>query len=157
MLYLGCQSCCLCNNHEKLCASLFKMDDRDTRRCWRSNYPVPSFEMFLMKHDSVHAAGLLECLGVYVSLRSFCSNLTSMPMLPCCPQGVLEKQKGSVQLEVQTRSCEYGRIFKYDAIRPQLLEHMPALDEATYSRNLGSALPTDTAAAAPQVGLLCMH
>ncbi|KAK9838207.1 hypothetical protein WJX84_012119, partial [Apatococcus fuscideae] len=66
-------------------------------------------------------------------------------------QAVLEKQKGSVQLEVQTRSCEYGRIFKYDAIRPQLLEHMPALDEATYSRNLGSALPTDTAAAAPQV------
>ena len=66
-------------------------------------------------------------------------------------QAILQKQVGSVQLEVQARSCEYGRIFKYETIRPQLLEHMPALDEATYSRNLGSSLPTDTAAAAPQV------
>lgn len=63
----------------------------------------------------------------------------------------MKKQVGSVQLEVQARSCEYGRIFKYETIRPQLLEHMPALDEATYSRSLGSSLPADTAAAAPQV------
>ncbi len=39
----------------------------------------------------------------------------------------------SPALEVQTRACEYTASFQHDAIRPHLFEHMPALDEATYS------------------------
>jgi hypothetical protein len=39
----------------------------------------------------------------------------------------------SPALEVQTRACEYAASFQNDEIRPQLFEHMPALDEATYS------------------------
>lgn len=45
---------------------------------------------------------------------------------------IIERYQHSVQLEVQQRSCEYGRIFKHDAIRSQLLERMPALDESDY-------------------------
>lgn len=39
----------------------------------------------------------------------------------------------SPALEVQTRACEYTAAFLHNEIRPQLFEHMPALDEATYS------------------------
>ena len=39
----------------------------------------------------------------------------------------------SPALEVQTRACEYTASFEHEAIRPHLFEHMPALDEATYS------------------------
>ncbi|EFJ49536.1 hypothetical protein VOLCADRAFT_101862 [Volvox carteri f. nagariensis] len=46
------------------------------------------------------------------------------------------------QLDVQTRrvgpgswSCEYGKVFSHERIRPQLLERMPALDEAEYLRS----------------------
>lgn len=42
----------------------------------------------------------------------------------------------SEELEVQGRACEYGRTFRHEAIRSQLFEHMPALDEATYSRRV---------------------
>ncbi|GFR48866.1 hypothetical protein Agub_g10715 [Astrephomene gubernaculifera] len=40
----------------------------------------------------------------------------------------------STQLEVQTRSTEYGKVFSHERIRAQLLERMPALDEAEYLR-----------------------
>ena len=48
------------------------------------------------------------------------------------PQALVAKHAGSSDLEIQSRSCEYGRLFQFDSIRPQLLEPMPALDEATY-------------------------
>eukprot|EP00877_Chromochloris_zofingiensis_P004784 jgi/Chrzof1/14306/Cz08g32120.t1 len=57
---------------------------------------------------------------------------------------IIERYQHSVQLEVQQRSCEYGRIFKHDAIRSQLLERMPALDESDY---YGTNLADSTAAA----------
>ena len=38
----------------------------------------------------------------------------------------------SPALEVQTRACEYTASFQH-ASRPDWFEHMPALDEATYS------------------------
>ena len=47
----------------------------------------------------------------------------------------------SEELEVQGRACEYGRTFRHEAIRSQLFEHMPALDETTYSRCDGTPLP----------------
>ena len=47
-------------------------------------------------------------------------------------QTLVAKHAGSSDLEIQSRSCEYGRLFRFDSIRPQLLEPMPALDEATY-------------------------
>jgi hypothetical protein len=48
-------------------------------------------------------------------------------------QALVGKYSSSSQLEVQQRSCEYGRTFLHNAIRPQLFEHMPALDESTYA------------------------
>jgi len=38
----------------------------------------------------------------------------------------------SSNLEIQSRACEYGQLFRFSAIKGQLLEAMPALDEATY-------------------------
>jgi AP-1 complex subunit gamma-1 len=43
---------------------------------------------------------------------------------------------GSARLEVQSRSVEYSRLFEFDAIRPQVLEHMPAMEEAAYDAAL---------------------
>ena len=64
---------------------------------------------------------------------------------PCCPfpasppQVLVDQYTGSSILEVQTRSCEYSHIFKLDKIRGALLEHIPPLDESTYSRNIGNS------------------
>ncbi|MEW5304167.1 MAG: hypothetical protein WDW36_006798 [Sanguina aurantia] len=62
---------------------------------------------------------------------------------------LLDRQGKSPLLEVQTRSCEYKAMFKYDALRPQLLERMPALDESEYAAITGhsTAALTDGAAA----------
>ena len=60
----------------------------------------------------------------------------------------MEQYKGSAILEVQARSCEYSRMFKLDGMRAALLEHIPPLDEATYSRNLGNSQVIDAAGAA---------
>jgi hypothetical protein len=47
-------------------------------------------------------------------------------------QGLLEMHTKSSNLEIQSRACEYGQLFRFSAIKGQLLEAMPALDEATY-------------------------
>ena len=46
----------------------------------------------------------------------------------------MEAYASSENLEVQGRACEYRRTFGHEAIRSQLFEHMPALDESTYTR-----------------------
>jgi len=50
------------------------------------------------------------------------------------PQALVEVYSSSENLEVQGRACEYKRTFGHEAIRSQLFEHMPALDESTYTR-----------------------
>lgn len=58
----------------------------------------------------------------------------------CFPaQAIIARDRTSVALEVQARACEYGHLFGYSQLRTQLLEHMPALDEAHYSRNVATA------------------
>lgn len=47
-------------------------------------------------------------------------------------QALVGRHARSSDLEIQSRSCEYGKLFRFDGIRPQLLEPMPALDEANY-------------------------
>lgn len=64
----------------------------------------------------------------------------------------MEQYQGSAILEVQARSCEYSHMFKLDGMRGALLEHIPPLDESTYTRNLGNSQVLDAAAAA-QVSL----
>ncbi len=63
-------------------------------------------------------------------------------------QGIVEQYRGSSILEVQARSCEYSHMFKLDGMRAALLEHIPPLDESTYTRNLGNSQVIDGAAAA---------
>eukprot|EP00878_Enallax_costatus_P013642 GHUV01014265.1.p1 GENE.GHUV01014265.1~~GHUV01014265.1.p1 ORF type:complete len:761 (+),score=273.69 GHUV01014265.1:204-2486(+) len=51
---------------------------------------------------------------------------------------LVERNKSSVLLEVQNRSCEYSRMLgAHSDIAPQLLERMPALDEQEYYRTTG--------------------
>ena len=50
-------------------------------------------------------------------------------------------------LESQARSVEYGQMFRYDALRPQLLEHMPPLDAVAYARSAAAAGKLDQAPA----------
>ncbi|KAA6427411.1 MAG: AP-1 complex subunit gamma-1 [Trebouxia sp. A1-2] len=66
-------------------------------------------------------------------------------------QGIVEQYRGSSILEVQARSCEYSHMFKLDGMRAALLEHIPPLDESTYTRNLGNSQVIDGAAAAQVV------
>lgn len=63
-------------------------------------------------------------------------------------QGIVEQYQGSAILEVQARSCEYSHMFKLDGMRAALLEHIPPLDESTYTRNLGNSQVLDAAGAA---------
>ena len=78
-------------------------------------------------------------------------------------QALVAQHKGAVGLEEQARACEYDALFGFDALRPQLLEHMPVLDEAKYARSLAPAAAIDMSAepAAVQVSeimlqVLCM-
>ncbi len=48
-------------------------------------------------------------------------------------------------LEAQARAVEYGQMFQYDQLRPQLLEHMPPLDAAAYARSAAAAGKLDAA------------
>lgn len=80
-------------------------------------------------------------------------------------QAAIGRDRGALDLEVQARACEYSHLFGFDQLRGQLLEHMPALDESHYSRNMGTAAAVDmstepaaaqenasgTAAANPQI------
>jgi hypothetical protein len=59
--------------------------------------------------------------------------LASDVLSACNLQEVVGQHVKSPALEVQTRACEYAASFQNDEIRPQLFEHMPALDESTYS------------------------
>ncbi|KAJ9509335.1 hypothetical protein QJQ45_001776 [Haematococcus lacustris] len=65
-------------------------------------------------------------------------------------QTLIGRHTRSAALESQSRCAEYGRMFKLSAsVRAQLLERMPALDEAAYVSNLGAELrPAAPAAAA---------
>jgi hypothetical protein len=65
----------------------------------------------------------VTCTAVLVYELAFACNL----------QEVVGQHVKSPALEVQTRACEYAASFQNDEIRPQLFEHMPALDESTYS------------------------
>lgn len=58
-------------------------------------------------------------------------------------QGIIAKDRASPGLEVQARACEYSQLFNFEKLRTQLLEHMPALDEAHYSRNVATAAAID--------------
>ena len=50
-------------------------------------------------------------------------------------------------MEAQARAVEYGQMFQYDQLRPQLLEHMPPLDAAAYARSAAAAGKLDAAQA----------
>ena len=71
----------------------------------------------------------------------------------------MAKHKAAVGLEEQARACEYDAMFAFDSLRPQLLEHMPVLDEAKYAQSLAPAAAVDMSAepAAAQASgtLLC--
>ena len=68
-------------------------------------------------------------------------------------QALVVKHKAAVRLEEQARACEYDALFAFDSLRPQLLEHMPVLDESRYARNIAPAAEVDMSAepAAAQV------
>ena len=75
---------------------------------------------------------------------------------------VLEQHACAVPLEEQSRSVEFGRLFAHDAIRPQVLDQMPALEETAYDATLdatddaGGAAPGEDAAAAAAVDLAAL-
>ena len=67
-------------------------------------------------------------------------------------RGIISSYSHSPQLEVQTRSVEYGRLFEFSggAIARQVLERIPPLDETAYDAALEPPEPNgaETAAAA---------
>lgn len=69
-------------------------------------------------------------------------------------QGLVEKHSRSADLEIQARSCEYGCLFRFETIRPQLLEPMPALDEATYMARFNAPA---VVAAGPTLTVVRLH
>ena len=64
-------------------------------------------------------------------------------------KALIDQQTTSLQLEVQSRSVEFSRLFNFEAIRPQVMEHIPPLEESAYDASLEPAEPS-TAAAAEQ-------
>lgn len=90
--------------------------------------------------------GLFEQILVRPDTQVVCREVTltaiakAAARLPhCAPQSkeMLDKYARSPQVEVQTRAVEFSRLFKYDAIRPQVMEHIPPVDSGTYDASLG--------------------
>lgn len=89
--------------------------------------------------------GTLEAIIKRTNLEPVCKQyaLTALmkltARLPAQVQrlrAVIDRYRNSLHLEVQARSCEFHHLFKYDNIRPQILERMPAVDESEYAQNL---------------------
>lgn len=59
----------------------------------------------------------------------------------------MAEHRKDVLLESQARAVEYGQMFSYSELRPQLLEHMPPLDAAAYARSAAAAGKLDAAPA----------
>jgi AP-1 complex subunit gamma-1 len=71
---------------------------------------------------------------------------------------LVDRQRSSVLLEVQSRSCEYARLLaSHNTITPQLLERMPALDESEYSSNLASGAVISPEKVAGDAGAAAGH
>lgn len=98
--------------------------------------------------------GLLEAVlqrpSTSAAVREY--TLTALAKLEPKFRGQAQRIKGliasfaqSTQLEVQTRSVEYSRLFAHPAIGPQVLEHIPPLEESAYDASLE---PGEGAAAA---------
>ncbi|KAI3433299.1 hypothetical protein D9Q98_003118 [Chlorella vulgaris] len=71
-----------------------------------------------------------------------------VPRLPASSERakqLVAAYRHSSQVEVQTRSVEYSRLFAYPAIEPQVLEHIPPVEETAYDATLE---PSEAAAAA---------
>lgn len=64
-------------------------------------------------------------------------------------KAVIAAYRQSSQLEVQTRSVEYSRLLAFPAIGPQVLEHIPPVEESAYDASLE---PSEAASAAAQAG-----
>jgi len=62
-------------------------------------------------------------------------------------QAVIAEHRKDTLLEAQARAVEYGQMFQYNELRPQLLEHMPPLDAAAYARSAAAAGKLDAAPA----------
>ncbi|KAL4431277.1 hypothetical protein ABPG75_006533 [Micractinium tetrahymenae] len=60
-------------------------------------------------------------------------------------KGMIAAYRQSSQLEVQTRSVEYSRLLAFPAIGPQVLEHIPPVEESAYDASLE---PSEAASAA---------
>ena len=51
-------------------------------------------------------------------------------------QRLLARHANAVELETQTRSVEYGKLFEYSAIKGEVLQHIPAVEETAYDASL---------------------
>ncbi|GKB28959.1 adaptor protein complex AP-1, gamma subunit [Tanacetum coccineum] len=84
-----------------------------------------------------------------LTTRSMCliALLKLSSRFPSCSQRIKEivnQSKGSLLLELQQRSIEFNSIIgKHQNIRSALVERMPVLDEATYSRRRDGSLPVN--------------
>lgn len=67
-------------------------------------------------------------------------------------QRVVDGQRRNSNLEIQTRACEYGSLFRFGAIRGQLMEAMPPLDEATYMARFNAPA---VVASGPSLTMVC--
>jgi AP-1 complex subunit gamma-1 len=74
-----------------------------------------------------------HALTALVKISARCPNTTDQV------HNLLEERSNCVALEEQSRSVEYSRLFSHEAIRGQVLEHMPALEETAYDAALDVA------------------
>ncbi|KXZ55609.1 hypothetical protein GPECTOR_2g1159 [Gonium pectorale] len=106
---------------------------------------VSLLEMLLRRHRSEHV--------VVEHVITAAMKLTArLPAQVARLRAIIGRFTASSQLEVQTRSTEYGKVFAHERIRSQLLERMPALDEAEYlkANNLDGAAAAGTSAPPPR-------
>ncbi|CAA0818295.1 AP-1 complex subunit gamma-2 [Striga hermonthica] len=98
---------------------------------------------------------------VEAAIRSNYSDLTTRSMclisllklssrFPSCSKrinDILRHHKGSLVLELQQRALEFNSVVeKHEKIRSALVERMPVLDEATFSRKRSDSVPASVSA-----------
>ena len=96
-------------------------------------------------------------LGCYeYTLTALAKLSTRFPSQAARIHVLLDKHSNSVELEIQTRSVEYGKLFDHSSLKGEILKHIPAIEETAYDASLETSDEKNDSSASAAVDLAAL-
>lgn len=89
--------------------------------------------------DSVMRRPKLSAVCKEYTITAMMKLAVRFPAQAAAIKNTIAQHASSVQLEVQSRSFEFTRLFNHESIRPQVMEHIPALEQSVHDPGLDMA------------------